>query len=160
MKDQNILGPKWLLPFVFVAISFVGYFAFAFMQGNYLDALSIPLVIGFIWLAGVKQKFALAVSLVAIFVMTAVPAMTAGLMHWSILNPVLITVVLTFLSIGMYRLPLRKTVAMFTFFFFSLLLLYAFDILESNTFLVLVVGSSAGLLGVYLFPQLRQPTSL
>ena len=157
--NNSFHGPKWLPPLAFVTLGLVGYVGFVWLRGNYLDALAIPLIFGFVWLAGMKQKLALAVALVAVYIMMAVPAMAAGLMDWSILNPILVTVAITFLSIGMYRFPWRKTIAMFIFFFLSLLLLYAFDILESNTLLVLTVGGGAGLLSVYLFPQLRQPVS-
>jgi hypothetical protein len=148
--NENAIEPKWLLPLAFVAISVVGYLGFAFMRDNYFDALSIPLIIGFIWVGVVKQKFALGIALAAFFMMLAIPAMSAGLMSWRILTIILEVVVLTTLSMGVYRLPLNKMAAMFLFFFLSISLLYTYDLVDKNTYFPLIVGGGAALLSRFL----------
>ncbi len=148
--SKNVAGPKWLLPLAFVAISVVGYLGLA-VQGGYFDALSIPLIIGFIWVGVVKQKLALGIALVAFFMILALPAISAGLMQWFTLGTILEVVVLTTLSMGVYRLPLNKMVAMFIFFFFSVFLLYAFGMVDKNIFVPLLVGGGGALLSRFLF---------
>ncbi len=157
MNSQNHAYEK-LLPFAFMAIALIGYFSLAFVSGNYLDALSIPLLVGFIWVGVFKQQFALAIALVAVFILLAIPAMVAGFMHFSTLNSIIMVVVSYALGVGIYRLSLGKTIAMFIFFFLSITLLYTFDYLESDKFVILMVGGSAGMLGTVLFATKRLNT--
>lgn len=159
MKDENILDPKRYHSLVFVGLSLVGYAGFVWLRGNYLDALVMPLIFGFVWLAGMKQKLAWAVALVAFYVMFTVPIMAAGYMSWHLLTPILMTVALMVFGIALYKLPLRKSVVMVVFVVLSLLLLFAADFVDKNTVITMIVGLGAGLLGVYLFPELRQQIS-
>jgi hypothetical protein len=159
MKDQNIPGPKWYHSLAFVGLSLMGYVGFVWLRGNYLDALVMPLIFGFVWLAGMKQKLAWAVALAAFYVMFTVPIMAAGYMSWHLLTPILMTVALMVFGIAMYKLPLRKSVVMVVFVVLSLLLLFAADFVDKNTVITMIVGLGAGLLGVYLFPELRQQIS-
>ncbi|WP_420644690.1 hypothetical protein [Candidatus Leptofilum sp.] len=158
-KNHSFQGPKWVPPFAFIVMGLVGYAGFVWLRGNYLDALAIPLVVGFVWLAGMKQKLAWAVALVAFYVMLAVPAMSAGYMSWHLLTPILTTVILMVLGIAMYKLPLHKSVVMVVVVVLGLLLLYAADFVDKNTVIILSVGLGAGLLAAYLFPELRQSAS-
>ncbi|NKQ35225.1 MAG: hypothetical protein HF973_06350 [Chloroflexi bacterium] len=158
MKDRgseykNASGLKWLLSLAFAAIGFAGYFSLAFVSGNYLDALAIPVIIGFIWLGVYKQQFALAVSLAAVSVLLMLPAMVAGLMRFDTLMNMLVPIIIIVFSLGAYRLGLRKAIAMFIFFALGVFLLYVFDYLDSGRFVVLMVGSGGGLLGSLLFAK-------
>ena len=164
MKKQNdeydnFHGPKWVPPVAFITMGLVGYAGFVWLRGNYLDALIRPLLFGFVWLAGVKQKLAWAVVLVAFYVMMAVPAMAAGYMDWYLLTPLLTSVVLIVVCMTMTRLPLHKSAVMVAFVILVLGLLLAFSFIEAFTFVSLSVGLGASLLGLYLFPHWRQESS-
>jgi hypothetical protein len=137
----------------------LGYFGFVWLRDNYLDALIMPILFGFVWLAGIKQKLALAVALVAFYVMLAVPAMAAGYMSWYLLTPLLTSVVLIVVCITMTRLPLHKSAVMVTFVVLNLALLLAFSFIGASTFVTLSAGLGAGLLALYLFPHWRQDSS-
>ena len=150
---------KWLLSATFVTIGLIGYSSLAFVSGNYLDALSIPVIVGFIWLGVYKQQFALAVSLVAVSALFMLPVMVAGLMNFGTLMNMLVPIIIIVFSLGVYRMGLRKAIGMFIFFAFSVFLLYIFDYLDSGRFVVLMVGSGGGLLGSLLFTE-KLPNSL
>jgi hypothetical protein len=155
-ESKNVTGSKWLLQLAFIAITLIGFFSLAFVTGNYLDALSIPVIIGFIWLGAYKQKFALAISLVAVVILIMIPVMVAGLMHFSTLITMLIPILITALSLGAYRFPLPKMIAIFIFAAISLWLLYVFDYLDNGNFIVLMVGGGGALLGGFLFANNKQ----
>ena len=157
--NKNEFGLKGLLQFAFAAIGFVGYFSLVFVSGNYLDALSIPVIVGFIWLGVYKQQFALAVSLVAVSALFMLPVMVAGLMNFDTLINMLVPIIIIVFSLGAYRMGLRKAIGMFIFFAFTVFLLYIFDYLDSGRFVVLMVGSGGGLLGSLLFTE-KPPNSL
>jgi hypothetical protein len=164
MKKQNgqygsFQGPKWLPPLAFVTLGLVGYVGFVWLRGNYLDALAIPLIFGFVWLAGMKQKLAWAVALVAFYVMLAVPAMAAGWMSWYLLTPLLTSVVLMVVGMTMVKLPLHKSAVLVGSVILALWLLYTVAAIDKLTFISLTVGLGAGLLSLYLFPELRQSSS-
>jgi hypothetical protein len=148
-----------LPPITFIAIGLVGYVGFVWLRGNYLDALIMPLIAGFVWLAGMKQKLAWAVALVAFYVMLAVPAMAAGWMSWYLLTPLLTSVVLMVVGMTMVKLPLHKSVVLVGSGILGLWLLYTVAAIDKLTFISLTVGLGAGFLSLYLFPELRQSSS-
>ena len=158
-RNNSFQGPKWVPPIAFIAIGLIGYVGFFMFRGNYLDALTMPLLVGFVWLAGMKQKLAWAVVLVAFYVMLAVPAMAAGYMSWHLLTPLLTSVVLMVVGLTMTKLPLHKSAVMVAFVVLVLGLLLAFSIIDALTFVSLSVGLSAGLLSLYLFPHWQQEPS-
>lgn len=157
--NNSYQGPKWVPPIAFIVMGLVGYAGFVWLRGNYLDALIMPLLFGFVWLGGMKQKLALAVAMVAFYVMLAVPAMAAGYMSWYLLETLLTTVMLLVVGMTMTRLPLHKSAVMVAFVVLVLGLLLVFSFIEAFTFVTLSVGLGAGLLGLYLFPHWRQEPS-
>lgn len=150
---------KWYHSLIFVALGLVGYASYVWWRGNYFDALTLPLIVGFVWLAGMKQKLAWAVALVAFFVIFAVPAMAAGFMSWYLLTPLLSSIALMVVSIAMFKLPPYKSLVMVVVVLLGLLLLLAFDFVDRTTVAYLTVGLGAGLLYLYFFPELRESAS-
>ena len=81
MKDRDELPnerhiPNWI-SFLYIGLMLLGYFLFA-IRRNYWDALVMPVIFGFIWIGFVKQKFSIAVGLVAFYIMIALSLINAG----------------------------------------------------------------------------------
>jgi hypothetical protein len=143
---------------VAMVISIIGLLSLGYLRRNILYGLSIPILIGFIWLSCYKRKLAYALSLIALYVIVAISFIWLDRADALAVYPVLGVTALVLLSLGMwYRIQNRLGALVVSVVFCGgVLTLYILGVIDSANALIYAVGGIGALVGWFLFrrPQL------